>query len=130
MTSAAPPLTNRAINRATLARQHLLERTNATALDEIAHLCGMQAQAPLAPYVGLWTRLRDFAPDELSELYRQRHVVRMALMRGTIHLATADEAPTPPSASTTPTWTATLSPKPPANCSNNPRAPSPNWAPY
>ena len=90
--TGATPLTNRAVNRATLARQHLLERTSATALDEIAHLGGMQAQAPLAPYVGLWTRLRDFAPDQLSELYQQRQVVRMALMRGTIHLTTAADA--------------------------------------
>ena len=85
-------LTDRAVNRATLARQHLLDRTRSPALDEIAHLGGMQAQAPLAPYVGLWTRLRDFTPDELSGLYQQRRVVRMALMRGTIHLATAADA--------------------------------------
>jgi hypothetical protein len=85
-------LTHRAVNRATLARQHLLERTRATALDEIAHLCGMQAQAPLAPYVGLWTRLQDFAPADLSALYEQRQVVRLALMRGTIHLTTAEDA--------------------------------------
>ena len=85
-------LTDRAVNRATLARQHLLERTRSSALDEIAHLGGMQAQAPLAPYVGLWTRLRDFAPDELSELYQQRRVVRMALMRSTIYLTTAEDA--------------------------------------
>jgi len=85
-------LTRRAVNRATLARQHLLERTRATALQEIAHLGGMQAQAPLAPYVGLWTRLYDFAPADLSALYEQRQVVRLALMRGTIHLATAEDA--------------------------------------
>ncbi len=90
MTTAV--MTNRAVNRATLARQHLLERTRSTALDEIAHLAGMQAQAPLAPYVGLWTRLHDFTPDDLSELYRQRRVVRMALMRSTIHLTTAEDA--------------------------------------
>lgn len=90
MTGAA--LTERAVNRATLARQHLLERAGSSAFDEIAHLGGMQAQAPLAPYVGLWTRLRGFEPDELSALYLQRRVVRMALMRGTIHLATAADA--------------------------------------
>ena len=86
------PLTHRAVNRATLARQHLLERTASSALDEIAHLGGMQAQAPLAPYVGLWTRLRGFAPAELSALYGRRQVVRVALMRGTIHLVSAEDA--------------------------------------
>ena len=55
-------LTRRDLNRATLARQHLLDRVPARALDTIEHLGGMQSQAPLAPYVGLWTRLRDFDP--------------------------------------------------------------------
>src|SRR6185437_11782502 len=77
---------------ATLARQHLLQRTASPARTEIAHLGGMQAQAPLAPYVGLWSRLSDFTTDELSELYRQRQVVRIALMRSTIHLVTAEDA--------------------------------------
>jgi hypothetical protein len=55
----------------------------------IEHLGGMQSQAPLAPYVGLWTRLQDFAPDELSALTEQREVVRLHLMRNTVHLVTA-----------------------------------------
>ena len=82
-------LSQRGLNRATLARQHLLERTPARAIDAIEHLGGMQAQAPLAPYVGLWTRLRDFAPDELSALTDQRQVVRLHLMRNTVHLVSA-----------------------------------------
>jgi hypothetical protein len=49
-----------------LARQYLLERAPVRPIDAIEHLGGMQSQAPLAPYVGLWTRLQDFAPDELS----------------------------------------------------------------
>src|SRR5437667_7813702 len=58
----------------------------------IEHLAGMQSQAPLAPYVGLWTRLRDFAPDELSILTEQRQVVRLHLMRNTVHLVSAVDA--------------------------------------
>ena len=89
---AGAVLSPRAAGRATLARQHLLERTEAAAAAEIAHLGGMQAQAPLAPYVGLWTRLSGFTTDELSALYLQREVVRIALMRSTIHLVTAADA--------------------------------------
>jgi len=85
-------LSPRELNRATLARQHLLERAPGGALDMIEHLAGMQAQAPLAPYVGLWTRLRDFVPDELSTLTEQRKVVRIHLMRTTVHLVSARDA--------------------------------------
>jgi hypothetical protein len=82
-------LSQRGLNRATLARQYLLERAPVRAIDAIEHLGGMQSQAPLAPYVGLWTRLRDFAQGELSELTEARQVVRIHLMRNTVHLVSA-----------------------------------------
>jgi hypothetical protein len=82
-------LSQRGLNRATLARQYLLERAPARTIDAIEHLGGMQAQAPLAPYLALWTRLEDFAPDELSALTEGRQVVRLHLMRNTVHLVSA-----------------------------------------
>lgn len=82
-------LSQRGLNRATLARQYLLEPVRARVIDVIEHLAGMQSQAPLAPYVGLWTRLRDFAPGELSALTDKRQVVRLHLMRNTLHLVSA-----------------------------------------
>lgn len=85
-------LSLRALNRATLERQWLLERRPATALQAIHHLVGMQSQAPLAPYTGLWTRLVDFDPSELVDLMYARTAVRLSLMRSTIHLVTADDA--------------------------------------
>ncbi|TDV43642.1 winged helix DNA-binding domain-containing protein [Actinophytocola oryzae] len=85
-------LTPRALNRATLARQHLLTRTDHTATATVEHLVGMQAQAPFPPYTGLWTRLTDFHPNELADALLNRHVVRIALMRGTVHLVTAADA--------------------------------------
>jgi hypothetical protein len=82
-------LTTRQLNRATLARQLLLERADYSAERVLQHLVGMQSQAPLAPYIGLWTRVVDFRADELSALMIERRVVRASLMRATIHLVTA-----------------------------------------
>lgn len=87
----APVLGTRALNRATLARQLLLDRSDLPARDAVAHLCGLQAQEPQEPFTGLWSRLRTFQPGELSELLVDRHVVRTHLMRRTVHLVTAED---------------------------------------
>ncbi len=61
----ADTLTRRALNRATLDRQ-LLRRHARPARQAVARPAGLQAQAPLAPYTGLRTRLQDFKPENLS----------------------------------------------------------------
>ncbi|MGN9781183.1 winged helix DNA-binding domain-containing protein [Nonomuraea sp. ZG12] len=84
-------LGNRALNRATLARQLLLDRADLPVLDAVGHLCGLQAQEPQEPFVGLWSRLRAFDPAVLSDLLIRRSVVRTHLMRRTVHLVTAED---------------------------------------
>ncbi len=82
----------RALNRATLARQYLLDRRDTPVRDAVAHLCGIQAQQPQEPFTGLWSRLHAFKPQGLDEALSGRKVVRTHLMRRTVHLVTADDA--------------------------------------
>jgi hypothetical protein len=84
-------LTARALSRATLERQLLLRRSERSVVGTIEHLVGMQAQVPLNPYIGLWSRLERFAPDELGRRLVDREVVRIVAMRATLHLVTADD---------------------------------------
>jgi hypothetical protein len=84
-------LTLRELNRATLARQMLLERENVSALEAVQRLVALQAQVTNPPYVGLWTRLRDFGREDLTRLMLERRVVRATLMRATLQLMTADD---------------------------------------
>ncbi|WP_354643049.1 winged helix DNA-binding domain-containing protein [Kitasatospora camelliae] len=86
-----PVLDRRSLNRALLARQLLLERSTMPAAAAVEHLVGLQAQAPFPPYYGLWSRLAGFRAEELAALLREGGVVRLVLMRGTIHLVTAED---------------------------------------
>lgn len=81
-----------ALTRATLARQHLLARAAMPAADMVAHLVGLQAQAPFPPYFGLWSRLAGFTAEELVAGLTERRLVRVGLHRGTVHLVTAEDA--------------------------------------
>jgi Winged helix DNA-binding domain len=87
----ADVLSRRALNRATLERQLLLRRAQLSPLAAVEHLVGMQAQVPLNPYTGLWSRLEGFRPEELGRLLEERKLVRINVMRGTLHLVTAED---------------------------------------
>lgn len=84
-------LTLRELNRATLARQLLLERADMPVPAAIERLVGLQAQQAIAPFIGLWTRLRNFQRDDLADLIEARKVVKATMMRATLHLVTADD---------------------------------------
>ncbi|WP_029913284.1 winged helix DNA-binding domain-containing protein [Caulobacter sp. UNC358MFTsu5.1] len=82
-------LDRRALNRALLARQHLLARADLSAPEVLNRLIALQAQAAPAPYFALWTRLKTFAPQDLSARLEDLYVARGTLMRGTLHVAMA-----------------------------------------
>ncbi|PVU82088.1 winged helix DNA-binding domain-containing protein [Cellulomonas sp. WB94] len=88
----APLLTRAALNRALLARQHLLARATGPALDLVDHLVGLQAQNPPSPYTALWSRLEGFRHADIGAALESRRAARIAVMRGTIHLVTAADA--------------------------------------
>ncbi|GCE78110.1 winged helix DNA-binding domain-containing protein [Cellulomonas biazotea] len=87
-----PVLTRAALNRALLARQHLLERTGRPVVEVVEHLVGLQAQNAWSPYVGLWSRVDGFTHDALGDALLDRRLTRIAVMRGTIHLVSARDA--------------------------------------
>jgi hypothetical protein len=85
-------LTRRQLNRALLARNLLLDRSDLDAVGVVRHLVAMQAQEPREPFVGLWSRLAAFTPADLDVPLTERRLVRTLLMRRTVHLVTAEDA--------------------------------------
>lgn len=67
----------------------LLERADVDAVTAIERLAGMQAQYSPSPYIGLWSRVRDFQREELETALRANLVYKATLMRGTLHLVSA-----------------------------------------
>ena len=79
-------LSQRALNRALLDRQLLLERVDTSLTEVIEQIGGLQTQYAPSGYVGLWTRLRQFQRRDLTVALERRDVVQATLMRVTIHM--------------------------------------------
>lgn len=84
-------LTLRQLNRATLARQMLLERQALDVPAAVERLVGMQAQLAQAPFIGLWTRLSGFEREDLARLLHDHRIVKATMMRATLHLVSAED---------------------------------------
>jgi hypothetical protein len=97
-------LTVRELNRATLARQLLLERRELPVVRALERLAGLQAQWAPAPYVGLWTRLASFRRQTLERALLREEAVRAVLMRGTVHLVSRRDYGVFGSAVASPSW--------------------------
>lgn len=90
--TSGPVVSTRTLNRTLLHRQLLLERSAMPPLQAVEYLVGLQAQLPLDPYTALWSRLDGFDPMVLSGHVARREAVRLVVMRGTLHLVTAEDA--------------------------------------
>jgi hypothetical protein len=82
---AEPVLTQRELNRATLARQLLLKRVRLSVVPALERVAGLQSQLAATAYVGLWARLENFRPQALDRALLSGRAVRGLLMRGTVH---------------------------------------------
>jgi hypothetical protein len=88
---ASTVLTDRQLNRATLARQRLLTRHAMPVVKAVEQVLALQAQVPRPPHVGLWSRLQAFEREHLLVPLHSRALVRATSMRGTIHIMTAKD---------------------------------------
>jgi Winged helix DNA-binding domain len=79
-------LTRRDLNRALLARQHLLRRSSAAIPKVLEQVGGLQAQYAPSMYVGLWSRMEGLGRDSLTQALHERKVIQATLLRSTIHL--------------------------------------------
>jgi len=84
-------LTRRALNRALLARQLLLDRATMPIEDTVEQVGGLQTQYAPSGYVGLWTRLAGFRRGALTAALEDRTVIQATLLRTTIHMVSRRE---------------------------------------
>lgn len=87
-----PTLSHDQLNRATLARQRLLDHRRSSVATVLEAAAGLQAQEPKDPYPALFARVQGFRPPRLESMLQGRDAGRIALMRSTIHLVTARDA--------------------------------------
>ena len=87
----AAALTTRDLNRATLARQGLLEPIRGSAADAVLRVGSLQAQHPEWPPIALAARAASSRTANLARALADRRVVRSSLMRLTIHVVHAKD---------------------------------------
>jgi hypothetical protein len=86
-------LSQRELNRATLARQLLLDRTPMSVVDAVHRVVALQAQEPASPYIALWNRIADFDPVDLDTAFRSSQLVKASLMRVALHAVDVADYP-------------------------------------
>jgi hypothetical protein len=90
---ADPVLDTRALNRALLARQLLLQRSTLPITRAVETIGGLQAQYAPSAYIGLWSRLDGFQRPKLTRSLESARLIQATLMRVTIHVVSATDYP-------------------------------------
>lgn len=93
MAGTTRTLSERELNRALLARQHLLRRSTASLPAMLESVGCIQMQYAPSGYVGTWSRLADTSRARITRALERRQVVQATLLRSTIHLASAADYP-------------------------------------
>ena len=86
-------LTVRELNRALLARQLLLKRSERSVTRAIERMAGLQTQYAPSGYIGLWSRMRDFRRGSLTTALERGRAVTGTMMRITIHTVSGRDYP-------------------------------------
>ena len=84
-------LTSSDLNRTVLTRQMLLKRARSPLPRIVERMAGVQAQYVPSAYIGLWSRVADFARSDLTSALQRRLLIQATVMRGTIHLVSRVE---------------------------------------
>ncbi|HKZ21363.1 MAG TPA: winged helix DNA-binding domain-containing protein [Acidimicrobiia bacterium] len=83
-------LSERALNRALLARQLYLDRSDLPIPQALDLIAGIQNQYAPAGYISLWSRLTGFRRHQLTSALERGKVVQGTSIRSTIHLVTPE----------------------------------------
>lgn len=86
-------ISERQLNRATIHRQLLSQRTPARPGEVLRQVLCLQAQDPAGPYLALWNRIVDFDAGELDAAFAAGSVVKASLLRLTLHAVHAQDWP-------------------------------------
>lgn len=86
-------VTSAELNRATLARQLLLDRAAVDVEDAVRRVLALQAQEPASPYLALWARVADLDPADVDAAFAAARLVKATLLRITLHAVHAEDHP-------------------------------------
>ncbi len=87
-----PPqnITNRELNRALLARQNLLSKTDSIANAMQTHIA-LQTQEHEPHYISLWSRVNNLQKSDVDIALKSKELVRGTTLRNTIHSSTRND---------------------------------------